>query len=1247
LTEARVVHGDLQHGNVLWVPGSNERRLALKLVDYDGMGVPELAGLPMTEQGHEAFQHPQREQARAVNPQMDRFSHLVIYGALRCLMVGSRQLWERYHDGNNLLFKKQDFCSPGESELLKELWRSEERELRSLAGHVVRAVCVPLEQVPPLDVLLAGEELRPLTEAERRQVQDRLKVPEGQGIGKSLAPPPAEPVFQILGEKPAGADIPTAVLSGERMRPMHEPATQKSEPPEEVPLARRVIRLSPRHPVYNKAERRTDPFLSGLFRRPGVLWLLAAAAGCMTFLLVGVTILTWISKGSPDPQGAVPIARPRLSDLPEYDWAVLLPWPPQPFPDNRPLELPQRFVLTGELAAVRIYEGKTWVYLGPGSLARSGMRPDRMLMGSPVSPLCAIELENSGVAEGMVDYQIGQSIRVVVQRQDWVPPPGCPPPFLPPGVRIPRGAFRQFQSPLRERDRAAMEAEVLLAPFRQFQPGVGPAVVTYCCFRGEGLEMKGQPQTWIDVRQGRINPAPNEATLRQSPGFLYRNLRGNKDRSISLTAEYVRVLKPGPGHNTLVTLTIPQSIEGPIPVFAYMGSAVQMDEFFDYARGASVSAEVSVAAPPVPVALASPYPRDPLTAWIALTVTCKKIQLQGQPATVVRADGPRRSRSSVVIGPSPPPPPMPPALPQYQPGQEVTCKGQLVRCRGQDGESHFVVFGAMPGVLYVEAFTKAKDFMTQVADYVDREESSSGADTVQIKGTVVAPEAARLRLQTGALLVQLQEIERPGVNGSLAVPGKQREESTFPSDRPRVRLATILRDPPPVGTVVKFQALYSSYLRTGQTVHLRSSRENYRTIAIRYPGGNPKMFEGWRFSSPVEVTAVVDKPPADPADDRFLVVTDIVNLNQKPGRELICTGQLRRCQGRDGESHFVVYVRGSLLEEQYVEAVTREKDFMAQVADFVDKEESSRDADTVQIKGTVSAPEAVHFRLQTDALLVQLQQIERPGDAGSLAIVGKQREARTFRQDRPRTRLAVILRDPPPVGTEVKFQAIYSSYSRTRQTVHLRRDKNDYRSIDIPFAGIGPTEFEGLRAGDPVEVTATIATAPVGSVPNRVLFASTSIARVGFPTPVASAPGQEVPLDFTRDKEEWDQFVRQGGRTTSRRLIGCGIFDGWTSTSSISTARKTQLNINISCMYFADGNLVLFTRVSPEAETFLSGLTKGEKVLFEFGPVRTKTKPSGPTRTATAESRAMVYWMSRLDKPDAKVTFPLTTSRTK
>src|SRR5437763_327684 len=44
LRAADVAHGDLQHGNILLVPGPYANSLVLKLIDYDGMWIPALAG---------------------------------------------------------------------------------------------------------------------------------------------------------------------------------------------------------------------------------------------------------------------------------------------------------------------------------------------------------------------------------------------------------------------------------------------------------------------------------------------------------------------------------------------------------------------------------------------------------------------------------------------------------------------------------------------------------------------------------------------------------------------------------------------------------------------------------------------------------------------------------------------------------------------------------------------------------------------------------------------------------------------------------------------------------------------------------------------------------------------------------------------------------------------------------------------------------------------------------------------------
>ena len=109
LREAKMAHCDLQHGNVLLVPGKTAGALGVRLIDYDGMFVPALANKQSGEVGHPAFQHPQRLRDGTYNAEVDRFPHLVIYTGLRGVVAGSRYLWNKFDNGDNLLFRQQDF----------------------------------------------------------------------------------------------------------------------------------------------------------------------------------------------------------------------------------------------------------------------------------------------------------------------------------------------------------------------------------------------------------------------------------------------------------------------------------------------------------------------------------------------------------------------------------------------------------------------------------------------------------------------------------------------------------------------------------------------------------------------------------------------------------------------------------------------------------------------------------------------------------------------------------------------------------------------------------------------------------------------------------------------------------------------------------------------------------------------------------------------------------------------------------
>jgi hypothetical protein len=163
MREDRVAHGDLQHGNVLLVPGSSASSMLMRLVDYDGMWVPALMDSPPGEVGHANFQHPQRLAEGGYDEQIDRFSHLAVYTALRCLLIAGKGLWNAHDNSENLLFREADFKLPGSSKLFAKLLLLPDAATATLAGHLLLASQGPLDGVPAVNDLFAGTTVAPLS----------------------------------------------------------------------------------------------------------------------------------------------------------------------------------------------------------------------------------------------------------------------------------------------------------------------------------------------------------------------------------------------------------------------------------------------------------------------------------------------------------------------------------------------------------------------------------------------------------------------------------------------------------------------------------------------------------------------------------------------------------------------------------------------------------------------------------------------------------------------------------------------------------------------------------------------------------------------------------------------------------------------------------------------------------------------------------------------------------------------------
>jgi hypothetical protein len=115
LGQARIAHGDLQHGNVIIGEGST-----IRLVDYDGIWVDEIANVPPSEVGQPNYQHPERIQTGAWGQKIDTFSALVIYLSLLAL-AAQPDLWPDCNNGENLIFTADDYLSPARTKVWKRL----------------------------------------------------------------------------------------------------------------------------------------------------------------------------------------------------------------------------------------------------------------------------------------------------------------------------------------------------------------------------------------------------------------------------------------------------------------------------------------------------------------------------------------------------------------------------------------------------------------------------------------------------------------------------------------------------------------------------------------------------------------------------------------------------------------------------------------------------------------------------------------------------------------------------------------------------------------------------------------------------------------------------------------------------------------------------------------------------------------------------------------------------------------------
>ncbi len=157
LCSANIGHGDLQHGNILI--NNNE----IILIDYDGMYVPALSGMPSNELGHRNYQHPERNEGH-FGPYIDHFSAWVVWISIAAVR-SDPSLWHSLEAGEaeeSLLFRRNDFVSPDVSRAFELLTMVEEEAVRKSANALRSFAAMEVPEVPRLpDPDSEGRDMQP------------------------------------------------------------------------------------------------------------------------------------------------------------------------------------------------------------------------------------------------------------------------------------------------------------------------------------------------------------------------------------------------------------------------------------------------------------------------------------------------------------------------------------------------------------------------------------------------------------------------------------------------------------------------------------------------------------------------------------------------------------------------------------------------------------------------------------------------------------------------------------------------------------------------------------------------------------------------------------------------------------------------------------------------------------------------------------------------------------------------------
>lgn len=170
LQDTGIAHGDLQHGNIMFV------KEQLKLVDYDCMFAPQLLGLQSLELGHRNYQHPCRSKTH-FGSYLDNFSAWLIHLSLEALIVDPALMRVAGGGDECIIFRYGDLINPDGSPIFKAMAHHGSADVRRIAFTLRKLIKCPVELIPGIDASYDEIALLPETALESLDYESEFDLP--------------------------------------------------------------------------------------------------------------------------------------------------------------------------------------------------------------------------------------------------------------------------------------------------------------------------------------------------------------------------------------------------------------------------------------------------------------------------------------------------------------------------------------------------------------------------------------------------------------------------------------------------------------------------------------------------------------------------------------------------------------------------------------------------------------------------------------------------------------------------------------------------------------------------------------------------------------------------------------------------------------------------------------------------------------------------------------------------------------